>query len=74
VGTKNKVGKAFDCVAFKRKAQERIYRKIRHLSAEQEAAYFDRATKAGPFAELWNELVAKGRKTTISGKLARGPA
>lgn len=69
-----KIEKPFDCVASKRKAQSRIYRKIKGMTAEQEAAYFERATRNGPFARMWKELVAKGRKASSSGKLVRRSA
>jgi hypothetical protein len=66
--------KPFDCVASKRKAQSRIYRKIKGMTSQQEAAYFHRAVKNGPFAELWKELATQGRKAHGSGKLARRSA
>jgi hypothetical protein len=69
-----KTEKSFDCIASKRKAQSRIYRKIKGMTSEQEAVYFDRATRSGPFAQMWRELVAKGRKARGSGKLARRSA
>jgi hypothetical protein len=69
-----KTEKSFDCVASKRKAQSRIYRKIKGMTIEQEADYFDKATRSGPFARMWQELVAKGRKARGSGKLARRSA
>jgi hypothetical protein len=39
------------------------------MSAEQEVAYFDKAAKSGPFAEMWQDLVAKGRKAQMTGRL-----
>jgi hypothetical protein len=66
---KKKPKKSFDCVASKRKAQSRIYRKIKGMSPEQEAANFDRATRSGPFGEMWRKLVSKGRKANTSGRL-----
>jgi len=69
-----KTEKSFDCLASKRKAQSHIYRKIRGMTSEQEAVYFDKATRNGPFAQMWQELVAKGRKARGSGKLARRSA
>ncbi len=35
--------KTFDCMAMKRKAQERIYQETRGLSRDEELAYFHRA-------------------------------
>ncbi len=71
---KKEIDAPFDCLASKRKAQSRIYRKIKGLSAEQEAAYFERATRGGPFARRWKELVERGRKANGSGKLIRRSA
>jgi hypothetical protein len=71
VKTKKTIKKPFDCVASKRKAQTRIYRKIKGMTPEQEAAYFDRATREGPFADMWAKLVAGGRKARPSGRLPR---
>jgi len=70
VKARKKTDKQFDCVASKRKAQSRIYRKIKGVSAAGEAAYFDQATRNGPFAEMWRELVAKGRKARATGRVA----
>jgi hypothetical protein len=69
VKTRKKIEKSFDSVASKRKAQARIYRRIKGLPPKQEAASFDKATKSGPFARMWKELVAKDRKARTSGKL-----
>jgi hypothetical protein len=69
-----KTEKSFDCVASKRKAQSRIYRKIRGMTSEQEAVYLDKTKRNGPFAQMWQELVAKGRKARGSGKLTRRSA
>ncbi|HSZ54731.1 MAG TPA: hypothetical protein VK797_03675 [Tepidisphaeraceae bacterium] len=70
--TTKKDRKPFDCVESKRRAQSRIYRRIEGMTADQEAAYFDRATRGGPFAQLWQELVTDGRKARTSGRLSRG--
>ena len=48
--------KRFDCVAFKRRAQARIYERIKDLTPEEEAAWFRRAAESGPFAEWWRSL------------------
>jgi len=64
-----KTEKIFDCVASKRKAQVRIYRKIKGKTPQQEVAYFDQAVSEGPFAEMWSRLVSEGRKANTSGRL-----
>jgi hypothetical protein len=71
-GKKNK--KPFDCVEFKRKAQARIYRKIKGMTAKQEAAYFDQAASNGPFGDIWRNLVAKNRKAAPLGRVSRRSA
>lgn len=53
--------KTFDCVASKRKAQERIYRRIRGLSHAEELAYFKQAVESGPLAEFWRKASKAGR-------------
>jgi hypothetical protein len=69
VKSRKKIEKTFDSVACKRKAQARIYRKIKGMTPEQEAAYFDEATRSGPFAKMWQTLVARDRKAVTSGRL-----
>ena len=71
---RRKTNKRFDCVASKREAQSRIYRKIKGMTPEEEAAYFDRAVKNGPFREMWSELAQQGRRAVGSGKLRRRSA
>jgi hypothetical protein len=66
---KKKTSKSFDCVASKRKAHERIFRKIKGMTNLEEVRYFDKATHRGPFGEMWRELVAKRRKAKGSGRL-----
>jgi hypothetical protein len=68
VNTKKKSDKPFDCITSKRKAQSRIHRKIKGMTAEDEIAYFDRAVRTGPFAQMWEGLVKKGRKARTSGR------
>jgi hypothetical protein len=67
--TKKKTEKPFDSIESKRKAQSRIYRRIKNLTPRQEAAFFDKAIKTGPFASMWKDLVTKGRKARSTGKL-----
>jgi hypothetical protein len=69
VKTRKKTEKPFDCVADKRHAQSRIYRKIKGKTAEQEVAYFDQATESGPFAQMWAKLIAGRRRANGSGRL-----
>jgi hypothetical protein len=61
-------------VEFKRDAQVRIYRKIKGMTAAQEASYFNEAVRKGPFAHLWQKLVADNRKAAPLGRLSRRSA
>ena len=47
-----KLEKSFDCVEFKRQAQQRIYEKIKYMSPAEEIEYFRRQAESGPFANL----------------------
>lgn len=46
--------KEFDCISFKRAAQEKIYEQIKGMSPAEEVAWFRRKVAEGPFAELLN--------------------
>ena len=48
--------KTFDCIAFKQKAQERIYEEIKDMSWEEEVTYFQRAAKSGPLGSWWKRV------------------
>ena len=50
--------KKFDCVEFKRKAQERIYEDIKNMSWEQEADYFRKGAETGPLSSWWKKVKA----------------
>ena len=54
--------KKFDCVEFKRKAQERIYEKIRDMSWEEEIDYFSRSAETGPLSDWWKRAKAAHEK------------
>ena len=58
--------KTFDCVAFKRRAQETIYRAIRDMTHEQERAYFEQAALAGPLGDWWKHVVSEHESTHVS--------
>jgi len=51
--------KSFDCVAFKRQAQSRIYERTRHMTAEQEIAYHRQSVRRGPFADWVQRIVGE---------------
>ena len=48
--------KDFDCVAFKRQAQARIYERIKDLSPAEEIEYFRKAAEEGPLGAWWQAI------------------
>ncbi len=59
------VTKEFDCIEFKRRAQSRIYKRIKGLSPEEEIEYFRQAADEGPLGQWWK---------SIKGRAGLGPA
>lgn len=53
------VKKEFDCIEFKRRAQSRIYERIKGLSPEEEIEYFRQAADESPLGDWWKSI--KGR-------------
>lgn len=53
-----KAEKTFDCVEFKRRAQERIYEQIKGMTPADETEYFRRAAESGPFADFLRRVKA----------------
>jgi len=62
--------KAFDCVEFKRRAQARIYERIKDLSPEEEIDYFRKAAEEGPLGESWK--AAQGQAQHSRSTASRG--
>lgn len=58
-----KTNKKFDCLTFKRKAQRRIYKKIKDLSPADEVKYFRGRAASGPFGEWWKKATEKKVKS-----------
>lgn len=58
--TKSKAIKGFDCVEMKHKAQERIYKATKGMTAEQEIQYFHDQANNGKLGEWWRSL---GKRT-----------
>ena len=54
--------KTFDCVAMKRRAQERIYEETRHMTPEEKIAYYNRIG-----------AVARNRQAELRSKLNQAP-
>ena len=53
--------KTFDCVAFKRKAQDRVYEDIRGLVPEAQREYFRKQAESGPLGTWWKAVKARSR-------------
>jgi len=53
---KHATAKGFDCVEFKRKAQEKVYEETKGLNPKEQVAYFRRAARSGPLADWWKRL------------------
>jgi hypothetical protein len=51
-----KTDKTFDCVAFKREAQARIYEAIKDLSPREEIEFFRDAARTGPLGDWWQRI------------------
>jgi len=54
--SKNDAKKDFDCVEFKRRAQARIYERIKDLSPAEEIEYFREAAQNGPLGRSWKAI------------------
>ena len=46
----------FDCIAFKRETQLRMYEETKEMTRQQEIDYLEKKASDGPLAELWREL------------------
>jgi hypothetical protein len=55
--------KNFDCIKFKREAQEKIYQKIKGMTPAEEIAWFRSKVESGPYGDLWKRITAKECKT-----------
>ena len=55
-GKTTKTEKTFDCVAFKRQAQTRIYKETQGMTFEEEVAYLQRRAEKGPLGPWWKRL------------------
>lgn len=54
--TPNENGRDFDCVEFKRQAQERIAKVIQGMTPEQEIAFYWESVDKGPIGEWWRSI------------------
>lgn len=54
--TNSQTEKTFDCLEFKRQAQERIYEETKHLTTEEKIAYFRQAAQSGTLGQWWQSV------------------
>ena len=54
--SKTKAKKEFDCVAFKRQVQGKVYQETKGLSLEEQVAYFRKKANSGPLGKWWKRL------------------
>jgi hypothetical protein len=54
--------KAFDCIAFKRCAQERIAAETRGMSVDEEIAYFNRGALRGRLGPVWRRMRSAAKR------------
>jgi hypothetical protein len=70
---KRKIGtsKTFDCVAFKRQAQDDIYRIVRNMTPAQEIGYFAKRAQEGKLGDWWKQVKAAGSISTTPKRTRR---
>ena len=49
----------FDCVAYKRQTQAKIYDAIRELTPEGQRLYFQQSAETGTLGEWWRRISKK---------------
>jgi hypothetical protein len=50
------VKKSFDCIELKRKAQEKIYRETKDMTADEKIVYFQKGANEGRLGDFWRKL------------------
>ena len=56
--------KEFDCIDFKRAAQEKIYEQIKGMTPAEEIDWFRSKVNNGPFGELRKRITRKDHDTS----------
>ncbi len=51
--------KEFDCIAFKREVQSRIYDETKNLTPEEQIQYFRRIAEEGSLCNWWRKVKAQ---------------
>jgi hypothetical protein len=52
--------KRFDCVAFKRRAQSKVYEDTRELTVAEQVEYFRRRAQSGALGPWWKRVSPSG--------------
>ena len=56
--TTKQTTKAFDCIAYKREVQRRIYEETKHMTVDEQLEYFRRRAEGGSLGSWWQKVPA----------------
>jgi hypothetical protein len=59
-------GKGFDCVAFTRRIQEKIYEETKDMTVDEQVAYFRQRAQRGPFVAWWKTVFPRSTGKKIA--------
>ena len=68
---RRKTEKPFDCVAFKRQAQAKIYDETRALSPAEQVVYFRQRAQTGALGRWWKAVSATPEVLAVHESTAR---
>ena len=54
--SKNRAEREFDCIAFKRRVQRKVYEETKNLTLAEQVAYFRKKASAGSLGKWWKRL------------------
>jgi hypothetical protein len=63
--------KRFDCIAFKRRVQAKIYEETKRLSPQEEIAYFRDRAQSGALSKWWATVRARSGSATLRRAASR---
>ena len=58
---KNKAEKEFDCIAFKRQVQKKVFDETKNLILRDQVSYFRKRANSGPLGKWWKRLPIASR-------------
>ena len=58
--------KNFDCISFKRSAQEKIYEQIKGMTPAEEIAWFRQKVANGPFGGWTKQLMSRASESSTA--------